>query len=193
MPTTLSQSTVGDGRLDGLVGPGGELEPAEPEAVMVSMFDECHDGVYRYIRTFGHDRSASEDLTQDVFLALLRHLVRGRARINLRGWVFRVAHNLALKRRQREHHWLRIATVLAPVAPRVDPAPNAEEQLVANARHVRLRAALEALPERDRQCVTLRAEGLSYREIAGALGVSVGTVANRLASGLGRLARVDER
>jgi RNA polymerase sigma-70 factor (ECF subfamily) len=43
-----------------------------------------------------------EDVVQDVFLEVFRHLQRGGSRLNLQGWLFRVAHNLALKRRTRQ-------------------------------------------------------------------------------------------
>ena len=40
-----------------------------------------------------------EEVIQEVFLALFQHLRRGKSRENLRGWIFRVGHNLASKRR----------------------------------------------------------------------------------------------
>ena len=50
-----------------------------------------------------------------------------------------------------------------------------------------MRAVLRAMPERDRQCVYLRAEGLRYREIANVLGMSLGGVAKSLARAIARL------
>ena len=54
----------------------------------------------------------------------------------------------------------------------------------------RLRAVFRALPERDRQCLSLRAQGLRYREIAKALGISLGAVAKSLAHAVMRLSHV---
>ena len=56
----------------------------------------------------------------------------------------------------------------------------------------RLLTVANALPDRDRRCLQLRAEGLRYREIAHVLGVSLGTVANTMARALARLRRADE-
>jgi RNA polymerase sigma-70 factor (ECF subfamily) len=56
-----------------------------------------------------------------------------------------------------------------------------------------LRAVLQVLPERDRQCVALRAEGLRYRDIASTLGISLGAVAKSMARAMARLAAVLER
>jgi RNA polymerase sigma-70 factor (ECF subfamily) len=73
-----------------------------------------------------------------------------------------------------------------------DPAANPEQQLVDDRRTRRLRAVVLALPERDRQCLFLRAEGLRYREIAKILDVSLGAVAKSLTRTMTRLTNVDE-
>ena len=51
--------------------------------------------------SFNLGAAATEDVVQDVFVALFRHLSLGRPATNLKGWLFQVAHNLALKQRQR--------------------------------------------------------------------------------------------
>jgi RNA polymerase sigma-70 factor (ECF subfamily) len=49
------------------------------------------------------------------------------------------------------------------------------------------------LPEQDRRCLFLRAEGLRYREIAGILDMPLGTVSLSLGRSLARIARAAER
>ena len=61
--------------------------------------------------------------------------------------------------------------------------PNAREQ------DARLKAALARLPEQQRQCLHLRAEGLRYREMAEVLGVGTSTVAEWVQKGLKQLER----
>ena len=75
----------------------------------------------------------------------------------------------------------------------MDPAPNPEDQLAKNQRQVRLLAVLQALPEQDRRCLALRAEGLTYREIAQVLDMSLGSVSLSLGRSLARFARADQR
>jgi RNA polymerase sigma-70 factor (ECF subfamily) len=58
-------------------------------------------------------------------------------------------------------------------------------------RRERLLAVVEALPEVDRRCIYLRAEGLRYREIVEVLGISLGAVALSLERSLARLRRAD--
>jgi len=55
----------------------------------------------------------------------------------------------------------------------------------------RLQSVLHALPERDRRCLFLRADGMRYREIAKALGISLGAVAKSLARSMSRLMIAD--
>jgi RNA polymerase sigma-70 factor (ECF subfamily) len=74
-----------------------------------------------------------------------------------------------------------------------DPSPNPEDQMANAQQRARLLAVLNALPEQDRACLHLRAEGLRYREIADVLGISLGAVSASLTRSMARMARADER
>ena len=164
---------------------------AAAELEVLQLFDECRGGVQRYVRSFGVAAGDCEDVVQETFLALFRHLLRGGGRSNLRGWIFRVARNLALKRRAGQHRSARL-TALAGAAPdRSDPASNPEQRMLAGQRQAQLQAVVRGLPARSRRCLQLRADGLRYREIASALGVSLGTVANTLAHAAMRVQRAE--
>lgn len=175
--------------------PGDTAAASIPiEEQVLALFDECGPGLRRYAGSFGLGPTATEDVVQEVFLALFQHLRRGRPQTNLKGWLFQVAHNLALKhrhkalkRRHTEGSW--DADLAAGVA---DLAANPEEQLADTQRRQRLWEVLWAIPERDRQCLFLRAEGLRYRDIAATLGISLGSVAKsllRAVTGLGAAER----
>jgi RNA polymerase sigma-70 factor (ECF subfamily) len=162
--------------------------PSEIEGQVINLFDQFRDPLLRYVLSFGLSVHDAEEVTQDVFLALFRHLQRGKSRHNLRGWIFRVAHNLALKQRaanKRLPDTLDADVTTAHAQP--DATPNPEEQMTADQTLQRLRTVLRALPEQDRCCLSLRAEGLRYREIAAALGISLGSVALSLTRSLARL------
>src|SRR5262249_29120531 len=135
-----------------------------------------------------------EDVVQEVFVSLFHHLRLGRSRRNLRAWVFRVGHNLALKQREKAMRRQRIegAWDAAAAGAFIDESANPEQRLADAQRTERLRSIVRALPERDRQCLYLRAEGLRYREIATALQISLGSVAKSLTRALARLNVVDE-
>lgn len=165
------------------------------EQRVVRLFDEWRDPLLRYVLTFSLGVSDSEDIVQETFLALFQHLRAGKSRENIRAWLFRVAHNLALKKRQsarREAAQLSDSSLDVEAA-LIDPAPNAEDQAAANQRHSRVLAVVRALPEQSRWCLFLRAEGLRYREIAEILGVSAGSVSAYLARSLALIARAVNR
>ncbi len=159
------------------------VEKASPVAEEVSqMFEEFRSPALRYILSLGLPMQDAEDILQEVFLSLFHHLSKSKPRDNLRGWVFRVGHNLALKRRQSLK-----PTDPLPELTLTDPGLNPEEETAARREQARMLKIFAALPERDRCCVLLRAEGLRYREIAATLNVSLGTVSGTLARVLSRL------
>jgi RNA polymerase sigma-70 factor (ECF subfamily) len=100
-------------------------------STVLALFDECATPLLRYVASFGLTAEETEDVVQDAFAALFRHLSLGRDRTNLRGWLFRVAHNQALKRREQMLRRLRTAgSQETALLWRTDPAPNPEAQLL---------------------------------------------------------------
>ena len=168
--------------------------PRDADVTVVELFAECGLPLRRYVGSFGIGVPDTEDVVQDVFLSLFFHLQKGRSRRNLRGWLFTVAHNLALKHRARvsRRRGLTDGDPWSPVDP-VDPARNPEQELVSVQRRARLLRVLRVLPEQDRRCLRLRAEGFRYREIAELTGLSLGGVAKSLARSMVRMENADER
>jgi RNA polymerase sigma-70 factor, ECF subfamily len=162
------------------------------ESNVLALFDRCAPQLLRYVGSFGLDAVEAEDVVQDTFLALFRHLHLRRDQTNLAGWLFQVAHNLALKRREQMlRHRRSAASQEAATRWCADPAADPEERLIREERGQRLRAVFDALPERERRCLFLRAEGLTYRDIARALSVSLGSVSKAVSRALTRLTNVD--
>jgi RNA polymerase sigma-70 factor (ECF subfamily) len=159
----------------------------------VELFEELRERLLRYLLVLGLSAHDGEEIIQESFLLLFQHLQRGKSRENLRGWVFRVARNLALKQRYTNQIRLQRMVEFDEASPeqRVDRNANPEEELRSRQRQMRLLAVVRALPEQDRSCLSMRAEGLRYREIAEALGISLGSVAASLARTLARLGRAD--
>ena len=169
-------------------------KPSEIEREVMELFEQFRDPIFRYALSFGISVHDAEEVTQEVFLSLFRHLQLRRSRRNLRGWLFRVGHNLALKQlyaNQRAH--ARTNSDRTIVEEQFDPSPDPEEQLSSAQRRHRLLAVVHALPEADQGCLRLRAEGLRYREIATVLGISLGAVSISLTRSLARLIRADGR
>src|SRR5579872_5434444 len=71
------------------------------EEEVTGLFDQLRRPLFRYLLSLGLTAQDGEEIVQEVFLALFRHLKSGKPRDNLRGWIFKVGHNQALKLRQR--------------------------------------------------------------------------------------------
>jgi RNA polymerase sigma-70 factor (ECF subfamily) len=175
-----------------LLAAAAPRNPVKPrlEDEIAELFDQWRGALLRYLSTFGLPPHDGEEIVQEVFLSLCSHLRKDKARTNLRGWLFRVAHNLALKRRETDR---KAAGIAADVDNLPHPALNPEEELASNRRQRQLSSIVRALPEQDRRCLYLRAEGLRYREIGEVLGMSLGSVAASLERSLARFQRADKR
>jgi RNA polymerase sigma-70 factor (ECF subfamily) len=158
---------------------------------VVALFTQFRNSLLRYVSTLGLSMHDGEEVVQEVFLALFQHLRQGKPRTNLKGWVFRVAHNLALKQRARNGRHGRLHSSESCQDEHLATEPNPEEQLAGAQRQQRLLAVVEALPETDRCCLYLRAEGLRYRQIGEIVGLSLGGVSLSLTRSLARLAQAD--
>jgi RNA polymerase sigma-70 factor, ECF subfamily len=170
------------------------LGPAAIEQEVMLLFDRLAPSLLRYVGSFGLRSGEAEDVVQEVFLSLFRHLQYGRPRHHLNGWLFRVAHNLALRqRRQMQRRHANRSWDDTAIARHADPSPDPESQLAQDERRQRLVSVFHALPARDRQCLSLRAEGLRYREIAATLDISLGSVAKSLTRAVARLVNADQR
>jgi RNA polymerase sigma-70 factor (ECF subfamily) len=168
---------------------GGSARAAE----IVDLFGRMRSPLLRYMLTFGVTAHDGEEIVQEAFLALFKHVTNGKSRANLPGWLFRVCHNLALKHLERvrgRHDALNLECDC--VERHADSALNPEERLADAQRREKLQAVLRALPDRDRYCICLRAEGLRYREIGEILGMSLGAVSISLARSLARFERADQ-
>jgi len=180
-----------------LLNPVAREETAPPSAIednMVRLFDENRVPLLRYLSAFRFAVADAEDVVQEAFLSLFQQLQQGKSHHNVRGWLFRAAHNLAVKKSLKSRNDAEKAGLHAPVEESViDPGLNPEDQFALNQKQKRLMSVVRALPEQHRLCLYLRAEGLRYREIAEILDMSLGAVSMALGRSLAHLSRVAER
>src|SRR5436190_7385953 len=147
----------------------------------LALFDEHGTAVYRFAVVLVRHRQDAEDVVQETFLKLLRHLDAGGDTTNLRGWLFTVAAHAARDRQRLRSRWIPWEPVHdVPVAP--EPLSDEDGRLKS------AREALRRLPDRDRLLLALRAQGLSYREIADAAGIRFTSVGQLLARAVDRWA-----
>jgi RNA polymerase sigma factor (sigma-70 family) len=159
-PVLRSQS---DERLVDLVRAGSE--PAF-EAIVA----RYRGPLLRYCRRILPDTRA-EDAVQQTFVNAFAALHRDDAHIDLRPWLYRIAHNTALNALRDR------ALAHAELDEQIDGVERPDQAVERSHGLREVISAVQALPERQRDAVVLRElEGRSYEEIAGELGVSGGAV-----------------
>jgi RNA polymerase sigma-70 factor (ECF subfamily) len=163
------------------------MEPSELQRAVTAAFERLREPVFRYVVAMVADDQSARDLTQEAFVRLYEHLLKGHGVAHVRAWIFRVAHNLAIDGLRRQGAVDHATAPEACALEVADPSPGAEELLLTRELHGRLRHALHRLSGQERRCLDLRAEGLTYREIGEVLGIRHTSVAVFLARGLKKL------
>jgi RNA polymerase sigma-70 factor (ECF subfamily) len=136
--------------------------------------------LYGYARWLTGEPAEAEDLVQETYLKALRGFGSFTPGTNFRAWMFRILRNTFLTSRTG----LRLVTSIDEERTFVDEVADAdtpETQFVNRANGEALRKAIEALPLVFREVLLLSdVENMSYKEIAEALAIPVGTVTSRL-------------
>src|SRR6185503_6368925 len=130
----------------------------DPQAETLRLFEEHGAALFRFCRSVLHHTGDSEDVVQETFLKLLDHLQRGGDRRNLKSWLFTVAANACRDRTRWRMRWLPWSAERDDRT--VDPDVRLEPDTTEAARR-----AFRALAPRDRLLLSLRAQGLSYKDM----------------------------
>jgi RNA polymerase sigma-70 factor, ECF subfamily len=149
------------------------------------LFEEHGAAVYRFALVLVRHHQDAEDVVQETFMKVLQHLQASGDTTNIRGWLFTVAANAARDRQRRRMRWLPWTPANDAI---VGPAPLRDE----DGRIRALKESIRHLTDRDRLLLALRAQGLSYREIASAAGVNPTSVGQFLARAVERWSQAME-
>jgi RNA polymerase sigma-70 factor (ECF subfamily) len=155
-------------------------------ARFVEMVAPHLDDAYALARWLTGNRADAEDVVQDACMRALASLDFGVVE-RPRAWVLAIVRNTALTWLAKNRPYTIILTddeqlLEAAAAKEPHASPNPEEALIARADQAAVETAIEALPHVFREVIVMRdINGLSYREIAAAIGAPVGTVMSRLA------------
>jgi RNA polymerase sigma factor (sigma-70 family) len=160
---------------------------AGDERAFATIYERYHQELYRYCYWIVRNCDDAYDVLQSTLLRSLSALQRRQRDAPLRPWLFRIAHNEAISLIRRRD------TASTPVDVSDRSAPSAEESATERAHLALLVSDLRELPERQRSALLLRElSGLSHREIAVALEISMHTVKHAIADGRRSLAEQQE-
>jgi len=153
-------------------------EQAEPW--LEAAFRQHWSRVYAVLFRLLGDGDEAEDLALETFWRLYHHSPHLEENM-LGGWLYRVATNLGFNalrsRRRRQQYEARAGASALEDGRPIDPAQALEQ----TQERQRVQTALERMSARSARLLVLRYSGLSYAEIAEAMGVAPGSVGTLLA------------
>jgi RNA polymerase sigma-70 factor (ECF subfamily) len=186
----ISLARVGEGTFD------SELEAlkAGDEAAFRALIERYHGPIMRLAMAYVRDRGVAEDVVQETWLTCLRSLDKFEGRSSLKTWIFGIAINVARSRRRKEARILPFASLWHrddsdKRRPTVDSTrfgpdglwvsgPNSwsslpESTVLGNETVQRVKEAIDVLPAKQREVITLRdVAGLTADEVCGLLSIS---------------------
>jgi RNA polymerase sigma-70 factor (ECF subfamily) len=175
------------------------------ESAFLALVARYNGTLLRVARTYVPNDAVAQEVVQDTWIGVVRGVDRFEGRSSFKTWLFRILVNRARTTGVREHRH----DTFDPTGPAVSPdrfdatgawsdpptpwESDVDDRLVADTWGPALRAALDALPERQRDVVLLRdVEGLSGDDVCDVLGISEGNQRVLLHRGRSRLRAVLE-
>lgn len=157
---------------------------------IVAAYDALRPSLLAYLVGLGLVKQEAEDVIQESFLKLIHHLDKHENEQNLRPWIFRVAHNLAIDEfRSGRYRMTESSEGSAALRDEpIDGGVNPEEALLRQEQWRLAEQAISRLTPQQKYAVLLRSEDLRYREIGEVLGVGTKRAAELVHRALVRLA-----
>lgn len=150
------------------------------------IYRQTRTAVCSYVLCLGVPDAEAQEVTQEVYLRLYQTMRKGEEILNMRAWLFRVAHNLSVRVRSWEKTFRSVNPDWERFTELTVESP--ERTMLDREKMRKVQSALETLSPQQRNCLYLRSEGLRYREIADVMGISPSTVNEFLRRAISRLA-----
>jgi RNA polymerase sigma-70 factor (ECF subfamily) len=173
-----------------LPGSKERLSPAErslfeaAEQDVVALYADHAGGLHRYGKSLTPRTSLVQEAIQEAFLEYFARRLQGKEVPDSRAWLFRAVRDYL--QRSREGSEVPAASRLGP-----DELPDQQQNPESSMHEKEMWARISAsLSPREFECLSLRSEGLNYREIAQVMQIRMGTVGVTLARGLRKLHKV---
>jgi RNA polymerase sigma-70 factor (ECF subfamily) len=143
------------------------------EKLILALYDEYRPRLYRYIRSMHLGRDQAEEIVQETFMRLTMEFMKEGELENVQGWIVRVARNLAINVLKKERGpALNAESHTSLMENQADPTSSPEEVYSKQERYKLMHTLVESLKPQHRRCFQMRAQGLRYKDIALAIGIS---------------------
>lgn len=174
-----------------LIERAASVARSEDRQAFDELVERYHKQAYNIAYRMTGNHADAEDLTQEAFIRAFRFFAQYKRELPFDSWLYKIMSNAfvdTLRRRPKAQ----IRSLDAPVATEdgeafldiADPSDGPEDLVLSREMDSRIQSALGSMPEDFRLAVIYAdIEGLSYEEIADAMGCSIGTVRSRLHRG----------
>ena len=149
------------------------------EAAFSALFERFQTPIVNYLYRLVGDWDVANDLAQDSFLKAYTALPRTADNLQISPWLYRIVTNTALDalRRRKRITWL-------PLDSDVEHPSHVPDTAIRQAEGDAIQQALAQVPPDQRTCLVLNmSQGMTYKEIAETLGISINLVAVRIFRG----------
>jgi RNA polymerase sigma factor (sigma-70 family) len=164
-----------------------QLATGGDEQAFASIFSRYHQGLYRYCLALVGDSQDAQDALQNTMIKVMRALPGEQRHIELKPWLYRIAHNESIELLRRRRETRPLEDDLAATRPGLAEVATTRERLRV------LIGDLDQLPERQRGVLVMRElAGLGFAEIGTALGTSPAVVRQALYEARVSLRQMDE-
>ena len=153
------------------------------------IFDKYHKKVYRIAYGVVRQREEALDVVQEVFIKLFRSIKNFKGRSHFYTYLYRMVMNTAIDHaRKAGKQFMSSLNEEGSFEPSDEVEKGPERILLQKELEERVKLAMDKLPAEQKAALIFRdVEGLSYQEMAEAMGCSIGTVMSRLHYGRKRM------
>jgi RNA polymerase sigma factor (sigma-70 family) len=148
------------------------------------LFDRYHKRIFNFLARMAFDREVAEDLTQNVFLRMLKYRHTYRHEMKFQSWIYQMARNAFADHYKQEKQRMPAKMQID----KIEDQPDLMEALDQEENEKRLIRALAQLPDDYRELLVLtRFQHLKYEEVAGFLNMTVANVKVKVHRAIGQL------
>ena len=166
-----------------------ELVAEKDAGALEALYDRYGRAAYSLARRILAEETLAQDVVQEVFLSLWRDAARFDAgRGTVATYLLSMTHHRAVDVVRREENLRRWRTSDEGLELEPDPKAAVEDEVETGERRAEVRAALQELPDAQREALLLAYfGGYTQREVAALVGVPLGTVKTRMAAGMRKM------
>lgn len=159
------------------------------QQALKEIYDKYHKKVYRIAYGVVRQREEALDVVQEVFVKLFRSIKNFKGKSHFYTYLYRMVMNTAIDhKRKAGKQFMPSLDEEGSFQPSDDVEKGPEKVLLQKELEERVKLAMDKLPAEQKAALIFRdVEGLSYQEMAEAMGCSIGTVMSRLHYGRKRM------